>query len=111
MELKELTLITNDIDVEENKADIEMLMNENGFRFSKVAENRPYTMLFWNEDENVICEVNSINFAFKLLYANPLMTGFLDTGWHDDIRISGFLKQVMIEFKEPVSLLRKYYEK
>lgn len=90
---------------------ISSVADKSDFEFCKESEDNPYVLMFMNNEEKFVMEVNMLTFAFKLIYAHSLMSGFLDTGWHEDITKEGLLDQVMIEFKEPVSILRKYYEK
>lgn len=109
MEKGDFSVVRNNIDVMENMANIEDIMNCQGFEFVKISDDNRNIAMFINKKTMVIAEANIISFSFKLVYANTLMRGFLDTGWLDKLS-EELLHQVMLEFIEPVSILRSYYE-
>lgn len=110
MDKEDFKVVKGNVNLEDNFNKILKIADENGFEYYGANEDNQNILMFMNQKNKIIFEVSLLTFSFKMVYANQMMSGFLDTGWHENITKEGLLQQVMLEFIEPVSILRKYYE-
>ena len=110
LDKEDFKVVKGNANLDDNFEKISEIAELNGFEYYGQNEDNKYVSMFMNQNNKIILEVSILTFNFKLVYANQMMSGFLDTGWHENITRDELLHQVMLEFIEPVSILRKYYE-
>lgn len=88
----------------------EYLIDSMEMRMFEFVKEQNDKFLFIDKSEMVICEVNPRTNVYSFVYANQEMYGFLTSGPLENVFDIPLFDQAFIQFKEPVGVLREYYE-